>query len=88
VSLGSFGARCDGQHDDKAALEAALADVHQHGGGTLVIPTGTCRIVQTAASSITSLQGPITLRGATSAATLSLDTDAPDRPGDFRELFG
>jgi len=84
ANVTDFGARCNGRHDDKQAFEAALAAVHAHGGGTLLIPAGNCRIVQTEASSSTELRGPVTIKGVSAAATISLDRDVPDS---FRELF-
>jgi len=47
VHVTDFGAQCNGRHDDKRALEAALSAVHAHGGGTVLIPVGACRVVQT-----------------------------------------
>ncbi len=84
VHVTDFGAQCNGRHDDKRALEAALSAVHAHGGGTVLIPVGACRVVQTGASSSTALRGPVTIKGVAAAATISLDRDVPDS---FRELF-
>jgi hypothetical protein len=84
VNLGSYGALCDGVHDDRPALEAAIADVQAAGGGTITVPSGTCRIIQTASTIFTPISGPVTILGASPDATLSLDSDVV---GDYRELF-
>jgi hypothetical protein len=37
-------ALCDGSHDDRAAIQAAIALAAADGGGRVYIPTGTCRV--------------------------------------------
>ena len=36
--------RCDGVTDDAPALRAALVFAHRHGGGTVMLPAGICRL--------------------------------------------
>lgn len=43
----AFGARADGEHDDTAALQAAINRVEADRGGVLFIPSGTYRLSQT-----------------------------------------
>jgi len=43
VSISHFGAQCDGQTDDTEAFRSGIAAM-QVGGGTLIIPEGTCLI--------------------------------------------
>ncbi|MGH8916731.1 MAG: hypothetical protein ACRD0H_00040, partial [Actinomycetes bacterium] len=78
-SLSEYGAACDGRTDDRAALVDAIADAGATGG--VVEITGNCRIVQTGPA--IALDGPVTLRGDSAQATLSLDSDS----GGSRSLF-
>jgi len=41
VSVKNFGATGDGQHDDTAAIQAAINALTQQQGGTLLVPSGT-----------------------------------------------
>jgi len=84
VLLTAYGATCDGQHNDQPALQAALSDVSSKGGGVVVVPPATCRIVQTESAPSTNLTGPVTIRGASSLSTLSFDSD---QPSVYRELI-
>jgi len=84
VLLTAYGATCDGRHNDQPALQAALNDVSSKGGGVVVVPAATCRIVQTESIPWTNLTGPVTLRGASDSSTLSFDSDQLDA---YRELF-
>jgi len=84
VNLSSYGALCNGTHDDRPALASALSAVQAAGGGTITVPSGTCRIVQTASIVFTGVTGPVTIQGASSTSTLSLDTDVA---GAYRELL-
>ena len=84
VLLTAYGATCDGQHNDQLALQAALNEVSSKGGGVVVVPPATCRILQTESAPWTNLTGPVTIRGASSLSTLSLDSDQPSA---YRELF-
>lgn len=80
TALSDFGAACDGRTDDRAALVGAIADAR--GSGGVVEITGNCRIVQTGPA--IALDGPITLRGASEHAALSLDSDGA---GGWASLF-
>lgn len=84
VNLTDFGATCDGSHNDQPALQAAVDDVTSKGGGTVMVPAKTCRMIQTAGSVFTSINGNVSIQGASNAATLALDTDTQ---GEYRELF-
>ena len=84
VLLTAYGAVCDGQHNDQPALQSALNELSAKGGGVVVVPSATCRIVQTEAAPSTNLTGPVTIRGASNLATLSFDSD---QPSVYRELF-
>jgi len=44
VSVKDFGAKCDGSTDDSVAFNAAITAVNNAGGGTILIPAGTCVI--------------------------------------------
>ena len=82
ADLKTYGAKCDGSSDDQPAFARAVSDMAaKHGVLTI---SGTCRIVRTDTSTTTPVTGAITIRGTSSNATLSLDTD---RPGAYRELF-
>lgn len=39
-----FGARCDGGSDARPGINAAIAAAHAAGGGTVMLPRGTCRV--------------------------------------------
>jgi hypothetical protein len=84
VNLTDYGAMCDGTFNDRPALQQAVDAVSTHGGGTVMVPAKTCRIVQDANSVFTTLPSNVTIRGESSAATLALDSDVK---GAFRELF-
>jgi hypothetical protein len=84
LGLASFGAQCNGVHDDREALADAVAAVARRGGGTVWVPDGTCRIVATALNPSIVLLNGVTIRGRTVRSRLSLDTDDP---GQFRQLF-
>ncbi len=84
VNLTDFGATCDGSHNDQPALQAAVSDVSAKGGGTVMVPAKTCRMVQTAGAVFTSISGNVAIQGVSNASTLALDTDVQ---GAYRELF-
>jgi hypothetical protein len=42
LSVKDFGAKCDGSTDDQAAFTAASSYFNTNGGGSLLIPAGTC----------------------------------------------
>jgi hypothetical protein len=84
VNLTNFGAQCNGVFNNKQAMESAVSDVMGHGGGTLIIPDGNCRIIETSSDIRTRVTGPITFKGNSSNAKISLDTDVQ---GGYRELF-
>lgn len=79
-ALADYGAACDGRTDDRQALVRAIADASATGG--VVEVSGNCRIVQTGPA--IALNGPVTLRGDSDQATLSLDSDSA---GASRSLF-
>lgn len=83
ADLASYGAACDGTTNDQPALQQAANDMAGRGGGVVTV-SGTCRIVQTASATFTTIAGPVTIRGVTDGATLRLDTD---QPGAYRQLF-
>jgi hypothetical protein len=84
ASLISYGAKCDGVTNDQAALQRAINDVASQGGGTVLLPVGKCRIVQTSGAVSTTLSGSVVLQGSSGGTTLQFDTD---QPGQFRQLF-
>jgi polygalacturonase len=84
VPLTAYGAKCDGQHDDQLSLQGALNDVSSKGGGVVVLPPSTCRIVQTESAPSTSLTGSVSIRGVLGKSTLLFDSDHAD---EYRELF-
>lgn len=47
VSVKQFGARCDGTTDDQIAIQAAITYVSGLGGGTVILPIGTCFVSTT-----------------------------------------
>lgn len=83
ADLRDYGAACDGTTDDRPALQAAVNDMVERGGGVVTV-SGVCRIVQIASVTYTLISGPVTVRGVTDDAALRLDTDAP---GAYRQLF-
>lgn len=79
VNLKSFGAKLDGTTDDGPAWVAALAQ-----GGDIYIPSGTTRIVATAARPYLAVPEGTTIRGAGQGRTrIVLDSDATG----YRECF-
>lgn len=59
VNILDFGAKCDNSTDDTAEIQAAVDRLEAIGGGTLVLPAGTCKI-----SSPITVDGAITVKGA------------------------
>lgn len=84
LELRDAGARCDGRTNDQPALQSAIDTVAARGGGTVWIPSATCRIVQTRSVVLTQLYGGVTIRGRAATSQLTLDSDDPTQ---FRELF-
>ncbi len=84
VDLRQAGARCDGRGNDQPALQSAIDAMAARGGGTVWIPAGTCRIVQTGTAVLTQRYGGVTIRGRSAMSQLTLDSDDPTG---FRELF-
>ncbi len=46
-AVGAYGARCDGSADDTSAILRAVAAADAAGGGTVLLPAGTCVITDT-----------------------------------------
>jgi hypothetical protein len=84
VNVRDFGAVGDGQADDRASFAAALASLGGSGGGTLVVPPGSYRIVATETNVCLGVQDGITVRGTKGASRLILESD---QPGQYRELL-
>lgn len=80
ADLRRHGAACDGRADDRGALVRAIVAAKRRGDGVVTV-SGICRI--SLGPPIT-LEGPITVRGATRGATLALGGDGP---GEFAGLF-
>jgi hypothetical protein len=77
-SLLDFGAACDGEQDDRAALKAALEAAGRAGGGTITVPAGICRILATERDPYAALGGNTVLAGGGSrASSLRFETDDP-----------
>lgn len=87
VNMSSYGATCNGTHNDQPALDAAVTAVRNAGGGTVIVPAGNCRIVQTAGHIYTSLSTPVTIQGSSTTASSSTLSLATDDVNGYRELF-
>lgn len=84
VKLADFGAACNGSRNDQPALQQAINNVTAKGGGTVLVPGGNCRILQTSSSIFTSINGTVAIRGESANSQLSLDSETA---GAYRELF-
>jgi hypothetical protein len=85
VNAKTYGALCDGSHDDRPAIVRALGYLSSKGGGTLTIPAGNCRFLQTGTSGVTGVGANISIRGTgASTSRLMLACDSRDS---YREMF-
>jgi hypothetical protein len=83
VNAKTYGALCDGSHDDRPAIVRALGYLSSKGGGILTIPAGNCRFLQT--GTLTGVDANISIRGAgASNSRLMLACDSPDS---YHEMF-
>jgi len=82
VDARDFGARCDGTTDDRSAIDAGLQALAAT-GGTLRIPSGTCRVNQSAARLFIGVPSGVEIVGTgSSEIALTCDPDA-----EYVELF-
>ncbi len=84
VNAKTYGALCDGSHDDRPAIARALGYLSSKGGGILTIPAGNCRYLQTG-TSVTGVGANISIRGTgASTSRLKLACDSGDS---YHEMF-
>jgi hypothetical protein len=76
VNTSKYGAVCDGKHDDRAAIQAAL----NSGNAEVVVQSGTCLVTTANANAIANLVVPagVTLRGLAGATLLQAASSGPD----------
>lgn len=84
LNVKSYGARGDGQADDRPAFAKALDALEAAGGGTLVVPPGTYKVQATASLMYLPVPANVTIRGTGGASKLVLQSDDPKA---YRELL-
>lgn len=77
TTVAAHGGVGDGSTDDRAALVAALADVTSHGGGTVILPDSTTKIVAGPSANYIVIPANVTIVGAGSASAIAYHTTEP-----------
>lgn len=73
LNVRNLGARGDGVHDDRPAIQAAIDTMAQHGGGTVFVPQGTYVVSRAPNSAVAiSLKSGVTLQGQGAGSVLKL----------------
>ena len=83
LNLRQFGAKGDGVTDDRPALSAAFDVLTRRGGGTLLVPAGEYKIVQTAQTVFCQIPPNTTIQGAGDVSKFTLYADGAG----YCELF-